>query len=152
MLPRWPTHGFAPCAQRRSILEQLGFERQLQLCSISEPCEHFAPTYQRWLHSGVSAYGSQIGAHMCGERPAAIPTPLATTSGPCVQHCNQLPGKGSYASTKFFRGELDKCRDDANNSYELMVWLGARLTQALLPGQFFLGTAQKKTLGLGPPP
>ena len=58
--PRWPTHGFAPCAQRRSLL-------------------------QCWLHSGHHqlgrvhlAYGSQIGVHMCGERPAAvIPTHAA---------------------------------------------------------------------------
>ena len=41
--------------------------------------------------------------------------------------------------------------DDANNFYELMVWLGTRLTQAILPGQFFLETGQKKTLERTPP-
>ena len=57
---------------------KLGFECQLQPCSIAETC--FAPTYQCWLHSGhhqlghlgVGAYGSQIGVHMCGERPATV--------------------------------------------------------------------------------
>ena len=54
---------------------KLGFEHQLL-----GTCENFAPTYQCWLwtppawpgHLGVGAYGSQIGVHMCGERPAAV--------------------------------------------------------------------------------
>ena len=32
-----------------------------------------------------------------------------------------------------------------------MVWLGTRLTQAILPGQFFLETGQKKPWSLHPP-
>ena len=36
---------------------KLGFERQLQPCSISETCENFAPTYQCWLHSGHHQLG-----------------------------------------------------------------------------------------------
>ena len=43
-----------------------------------------------------------------------------------------------------FRGELEQCRDDANNSYELMVWLGTRLTQASLPGQLLSGNRSEK--------
>ena len=152
----------------------LGFERQLQPCSISETCENFAPTYQCWLHSGhhqlgrvhlgVGAYGSQIGVHMCGERPAAvIPTHAAGNNFWALRSLSSSstvinwPVRELFPScqdllciNQVFRGELDKCRDDANNFYELMIWLGTRLAQAILPGQFFLETGQKNPWS-GPP-
>ena len=113
--PRAPKMANAGFSMRLTPLHS-GKSLALNVSSISEPCENFAPTYQCWLHSGVGAYGSQIGAHMCGERPAAvIPVPLATTSAPCVHSApaaelfpscqsqrSRLPGQGSYASTKFF--------------------------------------------------
>ena len=76
-------------------------------------------------------------------RPSLQCTPLATTSGPgrvcelfpsCQGQRSRLPGKGSYASTKFFKENSTSARTTQTISYELTVWLGTRLTQALLLG------------------
>ena len=142
----------------------------LHLCRVASPgpgpCwKEVWPNLPMWTrpawpgYLGVGTYGSQIGVHMCGERPAAvIPVHAAGNNFWLQQHSNQLAGfMNSFQVVKVskvgcqekapmhqpsFSKKLDKCRDDANNSYKLMVWLDSpRL----------LETGLKKTLELGPP-
>ena len=123
MLPRWMALLHAPNAA--PFWNKLGFERQLQPCSISETYVNAGCTVDTTSLAGFILKLVRRWVLTCvvnDRRPSFQCTPLTTTSGPCVHSApaalystrrvepfpscqgqrSRLPGKGSYASTKIF--------------------------------------------------